>query len=170
VVETSNYYLEKEGIRSMKIGIVVHSHTGNTLAVAESLKEALLKAGHSAVIERISAVNENSSAGGKIELKNKPSLSGYDYLIFGAPVRAFSLSPVMKAYLSQVSSLNGKKASCFVTQQFPFPWMGGNQALRKFRAACAAQGANLVKTGVVNWSRKNRQEQISEVVKDLASL
>lgn len=30
----------------MNIGIIVHSHTGNTLAVAETLKETLAKLGH----------------------------------------------------------------------------------------------------------------------------
>ncbi len=31
----------------MKIGIIVHSHTGNTLSVAQKIKERLVSGGHS---------------------------------------------------------------------------------------------------------------------------
>jgi len=37
----------------MKIGIIVYSQTGNTLSVAEKLKEKLAVAGHSAEIEQV---------------------------------------------------------------------------------------------------------------------
>ena len=34
-----------------------------------------------------------------IQIENPPEVAGYDALIFGAPVHAFSLAPAMKVYL-----------------------------------------------------------------------
>lgn len=153
----------------MKVGIIVHSHTGNTLAVAKRLKQELLSAGHSVNLEQVTAINEDPSAR-IIQLKTIPDTSPYDVLIFGAPVRGFSLSPVMKAFLSQLSSLQGKKVSCFVTEAFPFAWMGGNSAILQFKKACESKAANLVETGVVNWPRRQREKKITEVLKKLCRL
>lgn len=151
----------------MKVGIIVHSHTGNTLSVAQKLMEALQTAGHLVTIEQVEAVNEDPSAAGNIQLKTIPDPSPYDTLIFGAPVRAFSLSPVMKAYLAQVASLKGKKVGCFVTEQLPFSWMGGNQAIGQLKKAVVKKEANVFSTGVVNWSNKQRETKITEVIKRL---
>lgn len=154
----------------MKICIIVHSHTGNTLFVAQGLKEVLLTQGHSVIIERVTAYNEEPSARGNIQLKTIPDTSKYDVIIFGAPVRAFSLSPVMKLYLSQIASLRGKKVGCFVTQFFPFAWMGGNHSIIQMRKVCESKGANLFQTGIVNWSRKDRKKKINEVIDKLSKL
>ena len=147
----------------MKVGIIVHSQTGNTLSVAQRLMEEYQKAGHPVELERVTTIDEDPAKSNNVELKSIPDPSGYDFLIFAAPVWAFSLSPVMKAYLDQVPSLQGKKVSCFMTQAFPFTWMGGNRALRQFKAACEAKGATVAKTGIVNWSRQ-REKKITEIL------
>jgi NAD(P)H dehydrogenase (quinone) len=154
----------------MNIGIIIHSHTGNTLAVGEKLKDTLLAAGHQVRLERVTAVNEDPSARTKIVLESAPAIGDYDAVIFGAPVRAFSLSPVMKAYLQQLPDMQGKKAGAFVTEFFPFPWMGGNQAIGQLKKACAAKGIQVNPTGVVNWSNKKREAMIADVVSRLGTL
>ena len=154
----------------MKVGIIVHSHTGNTLSVAERLKAAMASKGHSVSIERVVAVNEDPASKDPVVLKNTPDTGSYDALVFAAPVRAFSLSPVMKAYLAQLSALSGKKVACFVTQQLPFKWMGGSGALGQMKNACSSKGASPVKTGVVNWGSKKREELLADVVLNLSSL
>ena len=151
----------------MKVGIIVHSHTGNTLAVARRLEENLLAVGHSVNLEQVTAVNEDPSAAGNIQLKKIPDITAYEVLIFGAPVRAFSLSPVMKVYISQLPSLKGKKVGCFVTQHFPHPLMGGNQSIKKMRKLIEAKGENIFGTGIVNWSHKEREEKITNVLEKL---
>ncbi len=151
----------------MKIGIIVHSKTGNTLSVAQKIKQELLNAGHSVNLEQVTAVDEDAAAQGKVQLKNIPDVSSYDAVIFGAPVHAFSLSHAMKEYLSKTASLSGKKVSCFVTQQFPYAWMGGNSAVGQMRKACEAKGTNVLATGIANWSRKQREAKISDMVKKL---
>lgn len=154
----------------MKIGIIVHSYTGNTLSVAQSLQNKLIEAGHSVSIERVMAVNEDPSAAGNIELKVKPDISDYDGVVFAAPVRAFSLSPVMKKYLLQLPSLRGKRIGCYVTQYFPFPWMGGNRAIKQMKSICSTKGEEVIGEGIINWSNKEREKKIIDVVDKLRRL
>lgn len=154
----------------MKIGVIVHSHTGNTLSVAKRLSEKLIAKGHSVQLEQVVAVNEDPSAAGNVQLKVIPDISPYDAIIFCAPVRAFSLSPVMKAYLAQLPSLKSKQISCFVTQQFPYPWMGGNNSIKQMKTLIAKKDASVYGTGVVNWSSKIREEKIQDVIERLTSI
>lgn len=151
----------------MKIGIIVHSHTGNTLSVAQRLEEELVKAGHTVKLERVRADNEDPSAAGMAKLIEAPEVNEYDALIFGAPVRGFSVSRIMKLYLAQLPSLTGKKVGCFVTQQFPYPWLGGNKSVRQMKKLCRTKGVNEFVTGIVNWSHKNRDTKIIEVLGNL---
>ena len=160
----------RKGRLNMKVGIIVHSFTGNTLSVAERIKTALHEAGHSANIERVTAVDENPSAAGDIRLESTPDTSGYDAVIFGAPVRGFSLSPVMKAYLLQHAALQGKKVGCFVTQRRSKAWLGGNRAVGQMKDACASKGADVIETGIVNWSGKSREEQIADIAERFGRL
>lgn len=148
----------------MKVGIIVHSHTGNTLSVAEKLREELASKGHTVKLERVTAVNEDPSPSEKIVLKTAPNVTEYDAIIFAAPVRGFNLSPVMSVYLSQLPDLNGKKISCFVTEHFPKPWMGGNQANKKMVGLITQKGVKVKETGVVNWSGKAREKQIDDIL------
>lgn len=154
----------------MNIGIIVHSQTGNTLSVAKELKKVLLGAGHSVSIEKMIAVHDREQDFRKVKLIIIPQHSSFDALIFGAPVRGFSLSPVMKAYLSQIETLQGKKVECFVTEFFPFPWMGGNQAIRQMKEICESKGAEVIETGIVNWSSRSRNDKIDYLAKEQSTL
>jgi len=151
----------------MNIGIIVHSHTGNTLSVAEKLKDRFLAEGHLVTLEQVTAVNEDPAAAANVELKTIPDIAGYDVLILGSPVRAFSLSPVMLLYLNQLPSLQGKKISCFVTQQLPFAWMGGNRSIKQMKKAIISKKGTVDETGVVNWSSKKREDLITDIINRL---
>jgi flavodoxin len=148
----------------MKIGIIVHSQSGNTLSVAQRLNEKLSAAGYSVSIQRVSAINDDESDIQKIRLNEKPEIGAYDVLLFGAPVRGFSLSPVMQAYLSGISSLDGKKAGCFITQGLPVPWMGGNRALKQMVDICKGKGVTPYGTGIVNWPNAEKREKLIQTV------
>jgi flavodoxin len=154
----------------MKVGIIVHSNTGNTLSVAKKLKEKLLAKGHWANIEQVTAVNEKPSPNEKIQLKTIPDTSNYDALIFGAPVQALSLSPVMNMYLSQLPPLNNKKVICFMTQQFPYRWMGGTRAINQIKKICQAKTGSIEEAGVINWSHKERERKIDNVIENTLKL
>ena len=152
----------------MKIGIVVYSQTGNTYQVAQTLQDTLSKKGNSVKIERISVTNEKERDINKIQIKSAPNLSKYDALIFGSPVHAFSLSPAMTAYMSQLSSLNDKKIACFVTKGLPFASTGGNQAIGKMKKICESKNGKVSGTGVVVW--KDREKQISKISEEMSLL
>jgi hypothetical protein len=90
--------------------------------------------------------------------------------VFGSPVQAFSLCQAMVEYLKQVVPLEGKKVACLITQAFPFPWLGGNRAVRQMTRLLKAKRATVSGSGVVNWMKKRREQQIVEVTDDLSKL
>ena len=155
----------------MKIGIIVHSSTGNTYSVAQKLMEKLKSEGHTVDTKRIEPIggdNTNISDISKIKFDVQPDVSQYDALLFAGPVRGFCISPVLAAYLALIPSLKGKKVGLFVTQMFPFPWMGGNHAIAQMKNICAAKGAVISETGIVNWKSKKREEKMITVVEKLS--
>jgi len=152
----------------MKIGIFVHSKTGNTYSVAQKLKDKLLSLRHFVAVEKIIAEDDDQPDASKIVLKSAPGTQGYDVLILGAPVRAFSLSPVMRSYLTGIESLEGVRVFCFVTQQLPYPWLGGNRSIRQMRELLSAKGALILGSGMINWSGKKREDQIDSLVQSAA--
>lgn len=153
----------------MNIGIIVHSHTGNTLSVAEKLKETLMRTGHKVTLERVTAVDESPQAS-PIQLQRIPTIENYDCLFIGAPVRGFSLSPVMSLFLTQLTSLEDKIIGCFVTEFFPYPWMGGSRAVNQMRKLCDQKGGKAAAIGVVNWTSLKRTNRIEEVVENALNL
>jgi len=151
----------------MKIGIIVYSQSGNTLSVAEKLKEKLATAGHSAEIEQVTVVGGRKSGDRTFQLETRPDVAQYDALVFGSAVEAFSLSPVLKNYLVEVDSLQDKQVACLVTQLFPYPWMGGNRAIRQMRRLCESKGATVRGTGVINWSKFRRAKTTARAIEQL---
>lgn len=151
----------------MKIGIIVYSYTGNTLSVAERLKTTLEEAGDMVVLESIKAKDENPNLA-KIELNVIPDARQYDQIIFATPVRGFSVSPIMKAYLENCPNLDAKPIACFVTHAFPFPWLGGNSTLKMMKKLIEAKHARVVSTGIVNWGSKKRESDIQKILTDFS--
>ncbi len=151
----------------MKAGIVVHSRTGNTLSVAERLKEKLAAAGHMVSIERLTPDDEMQNDPGKVRIIKLPDLSPYDAVVLAAPVHGFSASAVMKAYLAQMPPLDGKKVACFVTKALPFDFTGGNQAVSAMKRAAESRGGTVVGTGIVKWSGEGREKRIADLVERL---
>ncbi|NLV59737.1 MAG: flavodoxin [Clostridiales bacterium] len=154
----------------MNVGIIIFSRTGNTLSVAEKVRDACLAQGHTAVIERISAENEDPNSKLPVRLKNAPDPVRFDAVIFGAPVQGFSLSPIVKAYLTQIPQITGKEVGCFVTQHFPKPWMGGKQAAKQMCSLCQSKGVVVAEIGIINWMNKSRKGQIDDVASMLSRI
>ena len=151
----------------MKIGIIVHSHTGNTLKVAEKIRDKLAEKGQDAIVLRVSA--EDEKARSNIVLRDKPDTDSFDTLIFGAPVWAFSVSPVMKQYFAELNSLKGKKVACFVTQGGS-PWFGGNRSIRQMVEFCRKKGAKAEMTEIIGWRGENLDQRIDSAAKSLSGI
>ena len=147
----------------MNVGIIIYSQTGNTLTVAEKMKEALIAAGHAAEIKQVT-IEPREKAEMAVKLLDAPRVKGYDAVIFGAPVQGFSLCQPMAAYLKQIESLKGKPTAAIILQGLPKKWMGGNRAFSTLRSLCLKKGADPQRIGHVNWRTEHRDAQIADAV------
>lgn len=153
----------------MKIGIIVYSEKGHTLSVAEKLKQKLFEAGHDTQIERI--VVSGEATPGKFEIISKPDITGFDAYVFASPVQAFSLNPVMKAYLDSLPQASGKPAAFLTTKQLPFHWTGGNRSIKTMETTCLAKGMNILGSSIVIWKDKEPNDTaIDNSASELAKL
>jgi flavodoxin len=152
----------------MKIGLIVYSETGNTLSVAQKLEQSLKTAGHTVTLEKIEA--ERDPKTNAITFKSMPAVDTYEAVIFASPVQGFSLAPATKMYLSQISSLSGKKAACFITQHLKKNWMGGSHAVRQIASACKEKGTDICLSGIVHWSSDARDAQIEDAIRTLSAI
>jgi len=92
-------------------------------------------------------------------------------LVLAAPVQAFSLSKVMKAYLSHLPALNGKKVAIFVTKGLPFNWTGGNSAVSAIRNAVESRGGVVVGSELMAWgSEAGREKRVADLADRLSKL
>jgi len=150
----------------MKIGIIVHSKTGNTYSVALKLMEKLTQIGHVVEITRLNVISNDKL---NPQFETLPDIETYDGLIFGSLVEAFTVSPVFGQYMMQLPSLKNKKVACFVTQYFPFKTLGGNQAIRRMKKICESKEATMCDVGIVRWMFSNsRKEQTAEVIEHIS--
>ena len=154
----------------MNIGIIVHSQTGNTKAVAEVLSQKLQSKGHVVTIENILPDNEQEMDPSKIKLDHLPDLSAYEGIILACPVRAFNVSAAMHACILGLPNLDNRKTALFVTHFFPFAWMGGTPTINKMKSLCKSKNANVVGTGIINWKRSNKEQQIEQMTTRLSSI
>ena len=155
----------------MKIGIIVHSQSGHTLLVGERLREKLRSDGHEVTLKRFrnTETPEGPQKPENIRLDHIPDAMGYDALIFGAWVQAFNLCPGFHLYLKQIPDFDTSNVSCFLTEQFPYKWMGGSLALSRMKKFLTAKGAEINSSGVINWGNKKREQQIDELVTRFSS-
>lgn len=158
------------GVLFIKIGIIVHSQTNNTYSVAQKLQEKLQEMGNDVEIKRVSMVGGDVPKNKKdIQIEDPPEISGYDALIFAAPVHAFSLAPAMQVYLKQISSLHDKKVALFVTKGLPFKFTGGTRAIGQMKNICKSKGGKIVGTDIVIW-RGDVEGNINELIRNFSVL
>lgn len=141
----------------MTIGIIIHSKTGHTLSVAETLKDKFSSAGRSAVLLRI---------------EDQTDFDSFDAILLGSHTEGFALAPEMAAYLSGLpaSALSQKKTVLLITHAFPLHAMGGNQAMKGLRKLAEQQGAKVIAEEIIDWSRPGREKQIENAVNNIASV
>ena len=153
----------------MKIGIIVFSLTGQTLAVARKLESELIKAGHAVTLEQLETAAPFRLTAKTAELKSKPIMDAYRAIVLASPVHGGRMAVPMKSFLEQVPSLKGKKVACLVTQFLPHQ-LGGDQTIRMMKEECRSKGADVVGTGIVSWLSISRKRQTSLVVNQLSAL
>ncbi len=140
----------------MNKAIVYYSKTGNTDMVAKRFKGFDLL--------RITAESDDPNMKHP-KLTNIPTIDTYDYIVFASPVHGFQLSKVMQTYLNQVQHLEGKLIDIYITHFFPFAWMGGDQTLKQMKKLIQSSGGEVRFKTSINWSRRNREATIDEMIK-----
>ena len=154
----------------MKIGIIIYSLSGHTREVAEKLKSKLAEGGHLVAIDEITISGKTPAQPGNFKLLTVPSPLDYDAVILGSPVQAFSLHPVLKAYLEKLPPLNGKKTAIFVTKQLPLLWTGGTGSIATIKKALEQRGGKVLGPSIVVWSEAKREAAKKKCIDHLSRI
>lgn len=142
----------------MKQVIVFYSKTGNTESVAKKIKDI---SGIDCLAIKAESDDPNQM---NVKLLDIPKINDYEKIIFGSPVHGFSIPKVTKAYLDQLGDLEGKTFDLFVTHQFPFAWLGGNQTLKSIKKRIEKKSGKVEKMTSINWGSKKREQDITNLV------
>jgi flavodoxin len=153
----------------MKVVIVVFTKTGNSATVGRGVADELRSKGHEADLHLLRPTSEVTPASRNVSFRQLPDISGYDTLVLGGPVWAFNASPPLVAYASQVGSLDGKKAVCFVTHGLPFGFAGPNRALAKLTRMLKERGADARAGAKVLCGGKPKPERVSQAASTIAT-
>lgn len=148
----------------MKIGIIIHTQSGHTANFARAIAAKFNDNGHETDIGMLRTTGRVSPGSQKFTIKNPPSLKDFDAVLFGGPVWAFKASPVIMAYLSDARDLKNKKTLSFVTMGLPFPWMGGQQAIKSMDQELEASGANVLKGEILWYGFKVNSQKMQQAV------
>ncbi|HAS73079.1 MAG TPA: flavodoxin [Clostridiales bacterium UBA8960] len=148
----------------MNIQILVHSMTGNSLHVANMLKLNLESEDHHVGLTHIKADDEKNLDPDQIKITALPDIKNADLIIIGGPVRGFAPSTAIKKLLKSFGSLKGKKVVLYVTEFFPFNFMGGKQALTAMANAIEKRGGKVEIKRVIHWYNWGRNLKILKFV------
>ena len=148
----------------MKIALVLHSQSGHTMQFARAIAEKFNKNGHETDISLIRTTGPVSPGSTKFQLKNPPSVEGFEGALFGGPVWAFKASPVIMKYLGQLTNIKNKKVMGFATMGFPFTWMGGKQAIKAMTEELEISGGTVLPGEVLPFFFKANQQKMNEAV------
>jgi flavodoxin len=128
----------------MHIGIVYFSHTGFTEEFVNRIANGLIKERYHVEIIRLKTNIEVTGPFQGFKILEEPDCSKFDYVLFGGPVWAFSICPVVIEGIKISKGLSGKDVILFVTMGFPFKFMGGTRAINQMSEQVRKMGANVV--------------------------
>lgn len=153
----------------MKIGMIVYSYTGQTLALAEALQEKLTAAGHEVQLKQLETPAGFKPGQSSTTLSSIPSLGTYDDLVLAAPTWGGLPASPMAAFLEKLPDLQGKRLVYLATGFFP-PKLGCLQAIEKMKTACEAKHAQSLGSGSISRLCFGRKKKTEQMVKELAGL
>ncbi|MDO5575604.1 MAG: hypothetical protein Q4F84_00880 [Fibrobacter sp.] len=153
----------------MKIAIVIHSQSGHTAAFARVIASKFNENGHEADIKLLRPTKHVHPGIKEFELRNAPEINEYDAVLFGGPVWAFTASPVIIKYITELEKLKGKKVASFVTMGFPFPWLGGNNAIKVMNNKLDCTGADVIQGEIVSYTFRANTAKMTQAAERLYS-
>lgn len=153
----------------MKIGIIVYSYTGQTLAAAETLQQKLSAAGHEVALKKLETTSAVKPGAADVTLKSPPALDDFEAVVIAAPAWGGIPAAPMTVYLEQLPSLAGKQFAYLATGLFP-PSMGCKQTIAKMQAACETKGAVSVGSSSVSRLVFGRKQKAGKALTYLAGM
>lgn len=150
----------------MKVGIIVYSHSGHTLAAAQHLKERLSAAGHQPALERLELAGPAPAGREEVPLKNCPDISAYNAVVFCSPVHGGRPALPLTHYLAQLPPQKGRPAVLLVTHFFRPDW-GAELTIAALRAACETRGARVIGAASVRWPGLGRSRRLESAADEM---
>jgi len=157
----------------MNIGIIVHSKSGTTLKFAKLIAEKLTEHKHEVdIIELKTDVPATGSVrqSNKFSIINIPDCTKYGALLLGGPVWGFAASPVIIRCIKELQGISGKKILPFVTMGFPFPSMGGKQAIKMMSEAAGSLGGIVLPGKIITKLFHDYHLEMEKVVSEIPKL
>jgi flavodoxin len=148
----------------MRIQIVIHTQSGHTANVARAIASKLNTLGHETDIHMLRTSGKVAPRSSKFEIRNIPEPAGYDVVLFGGPVWAFTASPVILSCINEVHGLNGKKVLCFLTMGLPFKFTGGERGLKAMADALELCGAQVLPGEALHYFFKANKANLDAMV------
>lgn len=148
----------------MRIGIVVHSGSGVTLALAGMAAEELERDGHQVEVIRLEPLGEVRPHQEDVALKTVPDVTGFDLLVVGGPIWAMAMSPVTLAFARGNADLAGRRVIPLATMAFPFAFMGGTAGIGALSKALRDSGARVLRGVVMTQMLHDRSHQQARAI------
>ncbi len=146
----------------MNINIYYHSSTGHTDSVLARLAQKF-QGIHQMNFYQLKALNDREVDPSKVKLIEQPEIIKGDLLIFAGPVRGFSLSSIISAFILKADSLD-RPCLLLLTQYFPFSFMGGQGAMRQFKALITNKNGLIKATSIINWSIRKKTKAANKQI------
>jgi flavodoxin len=136
----------------MNIGIFVHSQSGNTSSMGMAITMKLREKGHDVDIQLMKPVGRMRPRMKHVEFRDEvPDMAAYDVVVFGGPIWGFAASPVVSAFINNITDLKGKFAVCFSTSGFPTALSGARGGLSKLSRQLEELGATMLESEAFCW-------------------
>jgi NAD(P)H dehydrogenase (quinone) len=154
----------------MKIGMFIHSQSGNTAKLGLAVTHSLREKGHEVSIELLRPLGKVHPRVRHVEFRNLPEPDEFDLVIFGGPIWAFGPSPVIVSLLKQLTTLKGKKALCFTTSGFPTAISGARGAIRRINELLDGLGATVLDGVPLFWGFYCGKKKLDATVEKICSI
>ncbi|MBS3972872.1 MAG: flavodoxin family protein [Erysipelotrichia bacterium] len=154
----------------MNIALIIHSQTGNTLTIAQRLKQHLENDNHKVYLLHIKNKDDANTMKTPVDIITYGDLPSteFDVVIYGGWVQAFGLCLGFSEYLQHHEPQKSQKVFTYVTQHFPYAWMGGNRALSQMKSILAKKNMQVYSFQVFNKTNKNLEQQIQTWIEKIS--
>jgi len=161
----------------MNAAIIFYSFSGNTRRTAQFLKERLGSKGLTVDLIDLKLKEDVKTFFKQCQhalFKKTPELTGadynlekYDFIVFASPVWAFTIAPALRSYLGHISSLENKKAACFLTYG---SGSGSAKALRELEGFLREKGAHIMFSKNLSGFRTKNAAYLEERLRPLLEI